>query len=360
MAGNDSSLSSLYKHRWSIAVIFIVLLIMAAVAYFVSPLIDGIVFGIFFAYVTRPIKDFLARHTRFAPLIATFCIMLPVIIIFLFTIIEIKNQIDWLSLDGHDFTTQVNTALASLNVPSDVISQIDNVLANLTDYVIAFAKTIPVGATFTGILLFGTNALVSIFVCFYLLKDGDKIVRTLGDLTPAKFKPAMDFFSTEADRLLSGIYIGTFYTALFIAAMSAIIFFIFGIPHIVLLTAFVFLAAMVPILSGMMVFLPLTAYLYIDRGPATAAIFLLVSLVFIYVPPDFILRPYLINRTSNLHPLLIILSFIGGGLVGGLSGFFAAPLVFGLLVAVYRTYIKYGEKEGEGTTGVPVGPHHDS
>ena len=40
--------------------------------------------------------------------------MLPVIIIFLFTLIEIKNQIDWLSLDGHDFTGQVDTLLASL------------------------------------------------------------------------------------------------------------------------------------------------------------------------------------------------------------------------------------------------------
>ncbi len=356
MAENDGTLASLYKHRWSIAVVFIVLLIMAAVAYFISPLLDGIVFGIFFAYVTRPIKDFLARHTRFAPLIATACIMLPVIVIFLFTLIEIKNQIDWLSLDGHDFTAQVDTLLASLSVPSGIISQIDNVLANLTDYVIAFAKTIPLGATFTGIILFSTNMLVSVFVCFYLLKDGDKIVRTLADLTPAKFKPAMDFFSTEADRILSGIYIGTFYTALFIAVMSAVIFFVFGIPHIVLLTAFVFLAAMVPILSGAMVFLPLTVYLYVDRGPVMATIFLVVSLVFIYVPPDFILRPYLINRTSNLHPLLIILSFIGGGLVGGLSGFFAAPLVFGLLVAVYRTYVKFGEKDEESSVEKPAEP----
>ncbi len=38
--------------------------------------------------------------------------------------------------------------------------------------------------------------------------------------------------------------------------MSAVIFFIFGIPQLILFTAFVFIAAMVPILSGMMVFLP--------------------------------------------------------------------------------------------------------
>jgi predicted PurR-regulated permease PerM len=356
MAEHERTLAYLYRHRWSLAVAVLVLLIMAAVVYFTSPLLDGIVFGIFFAYVTRPIKDFLAKHTRFASLMATSCIMLPILVLFLFTALEIKNQIAWLSANGTDFQAQVNTTLASLNVPPGMITQVNDVLANLTDYVVAFAGAIPVGATFTSILLFSTNALVSIFVCYYLLKDGDKIVGTLGGLTPAKFKPAVDFFSTEADRILSGIYIGTFYTALSIALMSAVLFFIFGIPHIVLLTAFVFLAAMVPILSGMMVFLPLTAYLYIDRGPFTAAAFLLASVVFVYVPPDFIIRPYLINRASNLHPLLIILSFIGGGLVGGLSGFFAAPLVFGLLVAVYRTYLKFGEKADESAPCATAGP----
>jgi predicted PurR-regulated permease PerM len=355
MAGKDDSLSYLYRHRWSITAFLIILLIVAAVIYFTSPLLDGIVFGIFFAYVTRPIKDFLARRTRFAPLLATACIMLPIIIIFLLTAIEIKNQLKWLSsLNGNDVLAQVNATLASLNVPSGMISQLNNVLANLTDYAVAFAGTIPVGATFTSLLLFSTNALVSIFVCYYLLKDGDKIARTLGDLTPTQFKPAMDFFSTEADCILSGTYIGTFYTALVIALLSAVVLFLFGIPHIVLLTAFVFLAAMVPILSGAMVFLPLTVHLYVDRGPVTAAVFLVVSMIFIYVPPDFILRPYLINRTSNLHPLLIILSFIGGGLIGGISGFFAAPLVYGLLVAVCRTYVEFGEKEDQGQSGAPA------
>jgi predicted PurR-regulated permease PerM len=356
MAENERTLSYLYKNRWPIIVTVLSLLIILAAVYFIRPLLDGIVFGIFFAYVTRPIKDFLSKYTRFAPLVATSCIMLPFLIIFLFAAIEIKNQLTWLSLHGSDVMTQLNAALESLNLPAGVLSELNNVLANLTDYVVSFVSTIPVGATFTSLLLLGTNALVSIFVCYYLLKDGGRIVRMLGDLTPAKFKPAMDFFTTEADRILFGIYIGTFYTALFIALMSAVLLLLFGIPHIVLLTAFVFLAAMVPILSGMMVFLPLTVYMYIDRGPVLAAAFLVASVVFVYLPPDFIIRPYLINRASNLHPLLIILSFIGGGLVGGLSGFFAAPLIFGLMMAVYRTYLKYGEQADDAPPGTPASP----
>ncbi|WP_231844916.1 AI-2E family transporter [Methanocella arvoryzae] len=322
----------------------IVLLIVAAVAFFFRPLLDGVVFGVFFAYVTRPIKDFLRKYTKYAPMLATFCILLPVIAIFSFAAIELRNQISWFSDHGNEALAQVNAALEALGVPAELVVQLNDVLMNISQYAFAFAATVPIRETFTSLLLLGTNALVSIFVCYYLLKDGDRIISTIMSLTPARFQPAVSFFTVEADRILFGIYIGTFYTALFIATMSAVLFFLFSVPYLALCTAFVFIAAMVPILSGMMVFIPVAAYMYIYRDPAIGILFFLSAIIFVYLPPDFLIRPYLINRASNIHPLLIIMSFIGGGLAGGLSGFFAAPLAVGLLIAVYRTYLKYGEE----------------
>ncbi|OPY25324.1 MAG: putative inner membrane protein [Methanocella sp. PtaU1.Bin125] len=355
-AESGGAIPYLYRYRWSIIVAFLIFLVIAAVIFFMQPLLDGIIFGIFFAYVTRPIKDFLSRRTRYAPIIATFCVLLPVIVVILFTGLAAKQQIDWLSQHGSDVIDQLNAILVSLDLPADVMAQVNDVLANLTDYAMAVISAIPVGATFTSILLFATNALVSLFVCFYLLKDGQLITEIAGHLTPARFRPALGAFVTEADRILAGIYTGTFYTALFVAMMSAVIFFVFGIPNMVLLTAFVFIAAMVPILSGMMVFIPLAIYLYVARSPLIAIVFFLSALILVYVPPDFILRPYLINRASNIHPLLIILSFVGGGLAGGISGFFAAPLAVGLLVALYRTYLKFGKKDDESPAAGSAGP----
>lgn len=349
MDDSDGFLGYLYNHKWPIAAGIFVLVIVAMAAYFFRPLLDGMVFGVFFAYVTRPIKDFLGKYTKFAPLLATFCILIPVLAIFSFAAIELRNQVSWLSLHGNEALAQVNATLEALSIPPEMISQVNNILMNLTQYAFAFAATIPVRDTFTSLLLLGMNALVSIFVCYYLLKDGDKLAGTLMSLTPARFVPAVSFFTVEADRILFGIYIGTFYTALFIAAMSAVLFFLFGVPYLALCTAFVFVAAMVPILSGMMVFIPVAAYLYVYRNPATGILFLLSAIVFVYLPPDFLIRPYLINKASNIHPLLIIMSFIGGGLAGGISGFFAAPLVVGLLVAIYRTYQKFGESADKAT-----------
>jgi predicted PurR-regulated permease PerM len=169
------------------------------------------------------------------------------------------------------------------------------------------------------------------------------------NIIPEGQRATVEDFLADADRILSGIFTGTFYTALFVAAGSLIVFIIFGIPYKALFTAFVFVAAMIPILSGMMVFLPITLYMYIDRSPLVAALFLGTAVIFVYLPPDFILRPYLINKASDIHPLLIILAFIGGGIAGGISGFFAAPIVVGLLTAAYRSYKKTIGKNNAGT-----------
>lgn len=346
-AFEEGFVSYLYKKRLELVIIAALLVVAAGVIHFMWPLIDGIVLGVFFAYVTRPVKDLLSRHTKYSPYIATFCVVLPLLLIILYSLWELKNQVVWLSANGEQALNGILSTLQSLGLPQEILNGIDDILKNLTGFLVQAVGDIPLMQTFSRLLLLAMNAIVSLFVCFYLLKDGDKAVRSLLGLFPDKLRPPIDHFTNEADRILFGIYIGTFYTALFIAAMSAMLFAVFQVPYPILCTAFVFIAAMVPILSGMMVFLPLTLYEYAARGPGVAALFLGTAIVLVYIPPDFIIRPFLISKASNLHPLLIILSFIGGGLAGGLTGFFLAPLMMGLLVAAYRTYQKFGVKQDE-------------
>jgi predicted PurR-regulated permease PerM len=48
---------------------------------------------------------------------------------------------------------------------------------------------------------------------------------------------------------------------------------------------------------------------------------------------------------SKIHPMLIILAFLGGAFVGGIAGFFTAPILLGALVAAYRVYQEYAHPE---------------
>ncbi len=341
----NGRVEDLNKNRLVLAAMLLTAVLAATAVYYLLPLASGIVFGVFFFFVTRPIKQFLDRYTRYSPYLATFCLVLPFIALAAYGAFTVWGEVQWAMGHGQELSAIVDRLEADLALPFDLSNAINEALMRAYDYAIAYLKTISIRGALSGLASLAMNALISIFVCFYLLKDGGSFVNKLRELAPAGGRPALDTFLAEADRLLSGIYTGTFYTALFVAAGSLAVFFFFGIPYKALLTAFVFIAAMVPILSGMMVFIPVAVYIYLYRSPLMAALFLGTAIVFVYLPPDFIIRPYLINRASDLHPLLIILAFIGGGVAGGVSGFFAAPLAIGLLTAAYRTYKKMAKEE---------------
>jgi predicted PurR-regulated permease PerM len=82
----------------------------------------------------------------------------------------------------------------------------------------------------------------------------------------------------------------------------------------------------------------LTVKLGLDQGLESAAVFFVVASIVIYAPPELVLRPYLASIKSQIHPFLILLAFLGGAFVGGLAGFFLAPIVLGAIIAAYRVH----------------------
>ena len=103
-----------------------------------------------------------------------------------------------------------------------------------------------------------------------------------------------------------------------------------------------FLAALIPILAEWMIILPVSLYLFlVDVGKGLT--FMFVGVVFLYIVPELILRPHFLGYTTKIHPLVLMLAFLGGGIVGGVSGFFLAPMFAGLATTLYNYYTKEEE-----------------
>ncbi len=119
---------------------------------------------------------------------------------------------------------------------------------------------------------------------------------------------------------------------------SVFVFYAFGFTHVLALATLIFIASVIPLFAGYMVLVPLAIIRYFEQGLESAFLFFLVSSLVIYGPPELILRPYLTSLKSKIHPMLLMLAFLGGAFVGGVAGFFAAPILLGALVAAYRVY----------------------
>ncbi len=334
---NADGVSTLIKHKWKIALAVIIFLITATFLYIILPLLDGIIMGIVLAYVARPLKRFIDRYTpRWSPYIATGAIVIPIFLIIGLGIIEIFNFMLW-AIKNQDYVMGVLMNLVGkFDLPEFARAKTSDIILNFTSYLLPIIQQLPVGKIVNTLVLFAVNIAVAVVLCFYLLVDGARLVDRIADIIPDEVKQFSQKFIKHFDGILSALFIGNFYSAIATGLLSLIVFWAFGFANVLALSAMMLIAAIVPFLAGWMVIIPLVIYRYFELGSNSAIIFLTVSLLVVIIPPELLIRPYIISFQSNIHPMLIIIAFIGGGLVGGIAGFFIAPILLGAIVAAYR------------------------
>jgi predicted PurR-regulated permease PerM len=150
-----------------------------------------------------------------------------------------------------------------------------------------------------------------------------------------------------AGQAVRAVAMGVVVTALVQAALAAVALWIVGIPYAAMLSAIVFILAVVQIGAGP-VLIPAVGWLFWS-GDVTWGIVLTVFSVFILSIDNF-LRPFLIQRGADLPLLLIFAGVIGGLISFGISGLFIGPIVlavsFTLLQAWVNEDISAGGKVG--------------
>lgn len=323
------------QHRGILAIAVASLLLTAIFFY---PFLDGIILGMVFAYVGRPISNHFKPRRHLGALIATLCIVIPIFFIMGLGMIEIANQIIFLAKNYGTFfaTLSTMTEQLSLNLMPWMKDFLVSGLENAAGVIAPLAASIPVFHIGRVASMAIINFIVSIPICYFVLLDGEDFVESMISLLPEREKQAYRRYISRIDYILSGIFNGTIYTSILGSIIAAAIFQAFGLPRPFALASIVFVAGMVPFLTSWVVIIPATAYRYYVAGTYGAAVFFIMSSALIYLPSELLIRPYLVAAKSSLHPLLVVISFLGGALVAGIGGFFLAPAIMGIIVGIYQ------------------------
>ncbi len=334
-------ISVLIKHKWKIVLAVLIFLITAMFLYVILPLLDGIIMGIVLAYIARPMKHYIDRYApKASPYIATCAIVLPVLLIIGFGIIEIFNDIIW-AVKNQDFVLGILlNLLEKLSLPDFIRDRIKDLVLNFTSYLfpvlnqyLTISVLVDMGKAVAMLTL---NTVLAVLICFYLLMDGERLIEKIKDIIPGEVEEFSVRFIKHFDGILSAIFIGNAYSAIAVGVLSLIVFWAFGFSNVLALSAIMLLAAIIPLLTGWLMIMILAIFRYFEMGSQSALVFLIVSFVVVILPPEILIRPYIISTKSEIHPMLIILAFLGGGMVGGIAGFFVAPILLGAIVAAYR------------------------
>jgi len=336
--GYLDGVSQLIASRWKIGAAIALAVLLFFAFLILLPLADGIVLGIVFAYIARPIRVRFGKYKKIGALIASLCIFVPIVFIVGAGIIEILNQVSWFIDHQTSVMSGILDFIHSLEIPEAYVDRINNVIWNLFTSLLPAVGNVGLISYARSIGLFVINFIISILFCYFLLADGDRLYCAFVGVIPGDYRPIVNRYAAHLDLILKGVFIGNAYSALIVSVTSVFVFYAFGFSHVLALATLIFIASVIPLFAGYMVLVPLAIIRYFDQGFESASLFFVVSSLVIYGPPELILRPFLTSLTSKIHPMLLMLAFLGGAFVGGIAGFFAAPILLGALVAAYRVY----------------------
>lgn len=173
---------------------------------------------------------------------------------------------------------------------------------------------------------------MTIFLLFFLLRDGRMMFERLTRLVPMEPDHRKELLSYLANVTLAVVF-GSVATALIQGAFAGVGFALVGLPSPVVFAVLAAIAAFLPVGSAI-ILLPAVLYLMI-AGRWGAAIFLAVWSAAVGVADNF-LRPFLTSQRAEVSTLAVFVGAIGGASAFGILGLVIGPVLLGFVVALVQ------------------------
>ncbi|MET8553751.1 AI-2E family transporter [Streptomyces sp. NPDC004959] len=181
-----------------------------------------------------------------------------------------------------------------------------------------------------------TGLLLAFFSTIFLLYDGQKIWGWFLKLVPAAAREGVAGAGPRAWDTLTSYVRGTVIVALIDAVFIGIGIYILDVPMAVPLAVIIFLAAFVPLVGAVVSGALAVLVALVTQGVWTAIIVLGVVLLVQQIEGH-VLQPFILGRAVRVHPLAVVLTVAGGGMIAGIGG----AVVAVPLVAVLNTVVGY-------------------
>jgi len=171
---------------------------------------------------------------------------------------------------------------------------------------------------------------------FYFFADGNRLIQAGETMIPVSINYQRELLE-EFCKAVRSVVIATFLAALAQGLATTIAIGILGFHHLMALFALATFAALIPVAGTWLVWLPCTIWLFAHDHPMQATGLALYCIIFVGLIDNFI-RTYVLNSSTKLHPLLALVSVLGGIQVMGLWGVFIGPIVACCLHALVKVF----------------------
>ncbi|HWB12444.1 MAG TPA: AI-2E family transporter [Pirellulales bacterium] len=175
---------------------------------------------------------------------------------------------------------------------------------------------------------------VMIVALYYFLADGPTMIKSLMRLSPLDDRYEEQLLN-EFSTVTRAVVVATLLSALVQGLLAGIGYLFAGLGSVALLTMLTMLFSLVPFIGGTAVWIPCCLWLFLE-GRMTAAIVLALYCGVVVSTSDNIIKPLVLQGQSNLHPLLALLSVLGGVKALGPIGILVGPMIVAFLQALLK------------------------
>jgi predicted PurR-regulated permease PerM len=308
---------------------------------FLGPLAMAAIFAVVLQPVYRQLLSVLRGRRALASLgsilVFIVCVLIPVGLVATQIVSEASGLYLYF-LEGEGITSLYGFAehvsglitqlMPGVNINLEVLAaNLDAYLTQGLEFIIG-----NLGGVLSGVSSFILSLFFFFIALYYLLKDGSTLKAKIMELSPLRDVDEERVFG-RLGLAVNSVVKGNLLIATLQGVIATVGFTLFGLPNPVLWGTVAALSALVPAVGTSLVMIPAILYL-LATGTLTQAIGLGVWAVLAVGLIDNMLGPKLVGRGAQLHPLLILLSVLGGLALFGATGIFLGPLSVALLFAL--------------------------
>lgn len=316
---------------------------------FLTPIILGILLALLASPVNVWLRDRLALGRNVSALLvvaASFLIVVVPISAFLFLLFTQGASL----LRELSVQLEQGGAVGLLELPvldrlqaviERTLPEADLAGVSLGEQLAGFADSAVQYLVENGVAVFGNIAdvvakfFILLFLLFYLVRDGERMVERLRGLLPLREAQTTRIFA-KVRNVTRAVVFGTFAVAALQGLLGGLGFVIVGLPGLIWGTV-IGVSSLIPVVGTALVTVPAILYLFLN-GMYWQTAFFTVWAVVLVGGVDNYLRPFFMRGQAQMSPFYIFLAIVGGLATFGLSGLVFGPLVVALAIVVVEIY----------------------
>lgn len=187
-------------------------------------------------------------------------------------------------------------------------------------------------------LMVGLNIFYFLFIAFFLIRDGERIIELIKQLLPFERKTTQSLVDA-VEHVGQTVLLGGMVSALIFGGLMAIVFGLFGFTSPLMWGILLGILALIPF-GTVVVYFPCLLYLVFTRPWWVALLFLVVVEVIEQMLYYVVIRPQLIDARTQMYPLAIFLAIVSGITSFGPMGLVYGPLIMAALLVLMEQQLR--------------------